>query len=293
VYLCQRLPYRNHRAWIAGFTVVGVLSQGFIATSRATDNTPGAPAAATWIAIPGGIADARGTVAYVANAKEGVDALDMVSGDLLWDTKQAVHPLALDGARLIAQAPRNQKKPSTMNIVVLDSATGKVIADPRPINFPDWIAVDGGIGLKFDCVASVEDNDLIISWVAERQFAGIVEEKAKAAAAATARKVESGIARMNLETGQAGVNTDSVLRVPRLPREKSYYDVADKRLNMVESTEDVPGGIRLIHRMLNARDARTGKPLWRHEIAGDVILPANLPATADKTSIPPASPRRR
>jgi hypothetical protein len=252
----------------------------------------GAPFTHSFTVIPGGIADARGTVAYVANASEGIAALDMSTGQPLWDTKQGVYPMALDGTRLFAKAPHGQAKPNVMNVVILDAATGQKTGETRQIAFPDWISVDGGIGLKFDFAASIDGSDLLLAWLAERQFAGIVEKKAEAAAASTAHKVESGNARLNLETGGVEVNADSVLRIPKLPRAKPYYDVGDKRLNMTESTEDVPGGIRLIHRALNARDTRTGKPLWRHEIAGDVILPANLPSTAERTPPANAAPRR-
>ena len=274
------------------YVTCATLSVALVAfkTANAEEGGANAPAAG-WVVIPGGIADPQAGIAYVSNATEGVDALDMTNGKPIWDTKLAVYPMALDGQRIIAKAPHGQSKPNVMNVVILDAASGQRAGESRQINFPDWIAVDGGIGLKFDFAASIEDNNLWLAWLAERQFAGIIEKKAEAAAASTAHRVDSGTAQLNLETGGVEVNTDSVLRVPKLPRAKPYYDVGDKRLNMTESTEDVPGGIRLIHRQLNARDARSGKPLWRHEIAGDVILPANLPATAEKPPVQ-AAPRR-
>lgn len=273
-------------AFIAGAPLLALV---FVVTNIEGADEGGSTSPAAFTIVPGGIADAGGTVAYLANATEGIDAIDMTTGQPLWDTKQGVYPMALDGTRLIAKAPHGKAKPNVMNVVVLDAATGKKTGESLQIAFPDWISVDGGIGLKFDYMASIEGSDLQLAWLAERQFAGIVEKKAEAAAASTAHKVESGNATLNLETGEVGVNTDSVLRIPKLPRAKPYYDVGDKRLNMTENTEDVPGGIRLIHRALNCRDTRTGKPLWRHEIAGDVILPANLPSTAERTP-PPAQP---
>jgi hypothetical protein len=291
IVLRSYLRHCNFISCIAAATLTGALSIFAVTNASADESEPAASSAFT--VIPGGIADAGGTVAYLANASEGIDAIDMSSGRPLWDTKQGVYPMALDGDWLIAKAPHGQAKANVMNVVVLDAATGKKAGEARQIAFPDWISVDGGIGLKFDFAASVEGSDLTLVWLAERQFAGMVDKKAEAAAASTAHKVESGNATLNLETGAVEVNTDSVLRIPKLPRAKPYYDVGDKRLNMTESTEDVPGGIRLIHRALNARDTRTGKPLWRHEIAGDVILPANLPSTAERTLPAQAAPKRR
>jgi len=291
VVLRSILRRLNINLCVVGATLLAGLS--IVATPSASADESGPDPSPGFTIIPGGVADTRGTVAYLANASEGIDAIDMATGRPLWDTKQGVYPMALDGDWLIAKAPHGKAKPNVMNVVVLDATTGKKTGEARQIEFPDWISVDGGIGLKFDFAASIEGSELTLVWLAERQFAGIVEKKAEAAAASTAHKVESGSATLNLETGGVEVNTDSVLRIPKLPRAKPYYDVGDKRLNMTETTEDVPGGIRLIHRALNARDTRSGKPLWRHEIAGDVILPANLPSTAERTPPAQAAPKRR
>jgi hypothetical protein len=68
--------------------------------------------------------------------------------------------------------------------------------------------------------------------------------------------------------------------------------VAGKRYSASDSPEKVPGGITIVHRLLECRDQQTGRPLWHHEIAGEVILSA-IPPTAEKPSERQASPRRR
>ena len=235
--------------------------------------------------IPGGIADSTGGVAYVASASDGIIAIDMANGHPMWESKEAVHPMALDGSRLIAQAPRGQSKVNTIDLVFMDAATGHVLMQPQQIALPDWISVEGGIGLKYSSTTAVDGHDMIISWWAERQFAGGVPPNPEAIAAA--HKIESGTVRVDLESGQSVVKVDDAPQQLKLPRSKPYYDVADKRLSSTDSPEKLPGGVQIIHRILDARDSRTGKPLWRQEIAGDIILPPNAAATAERLSKQP------
>ncbi len=59
-----------------------------------------------------------------------------------------------------------------------------------------------------------------------------------------------------------------------------YYDIGDKRLSLTESPENLPGGIRIVHCLLDARNNQTGRPLWKHEIAGEIVLPDVPPPAA-------------
>ena len=248
---------------------------------RAADEAPSANKLA-WINIPGGIADTAGHCAYVANANDGLTALDLQDGHTLWDTKHAIQPLALDGYHLIACALRNQSKVNVLGLVIIDTRSGGVITRPQRVVLPDWVSVDGGIGLKFSSMTAIEGHDLVISWYAERQFVGGVPPTPEAIAAA--HKVESGKAEVNLETGQSSVLVDDVPQQLKLPRARAYYDVADKRVSSSDSLEDIPGGLRIVHRLLDVRDAHTGRPLWRFEIAGDIILPPNAAAHPERLS---------
>src|SRR5262249_37616394 len=56
------------------------------------------------VVIPGGVADAEGKTGYVSNPAGGIDAVNLKTGKLLWDTKAAAKPLALDPDRLCAHA---------------------------------------------------------------------------------------------------------------------------------------------------------------------------------------------
>ncbi|HEY2760017.1 MAG TPA: hypothetical protein VGI75_04720 [Pirellulales bacterium] len=241
-----------------------------IAPINAADESPSTNKPG-WINIPGGIADTAGHCAYVANASDGLTALDLQDGHTLWDTKAAIQPLALDGYHLIARAPRGQSKVNVLDLVIIDVRAGGVITKPQQLILPDWVSIDGGIGLKFSSTTAFDGHDLIISWYAERQFVGGVPPTSEAIAAA--HKVESGKAQVNLENGESSVLIDDVPQLLKLPRAKAYYDVVDKRISSSDSPEDISGGVRIVHRLLDVRDAHTGRPLWHFEIAGDIILP--------------------
>ncbi|HEY2827518.1 MAG TPA: hypothetical protein VGJ04_07965 [Pirellulales bacterium] len=249
----------------------------------------------SWVTIPGGLAEPAGKVAYVASAGDGIEAVDMESGQAIWESKEAQRPLALAGDQVIAQAPRGQAKINVINVVILDAPSGKVVAHAQPIILPDWVAVDGGIGLSFSSSGTIDGNELVLSWHAERQFAKGVTFAGGAPptqeAMAAARKIESGIARVDLTSGVASVTLDRIPQPLKAPHSSPYYDVGDKRLNLIQSPENLPGGIRIIHCMLDARNAQTGRPLWKHEIAGEIILP-DVPPTAQRMQGGDQSPRR-
>ena len=257
--------------------------------TAAADGYAGATLSTPWVVIPGGIADTAGKIAYVSSMDDGVEAVDLESGQAIWDTKEALHPLALDGDQLIAQAPRGQGKINTMDIVVIDAPSGKIIKHTQPIILPDWIAVDGGIGLSFGCVAGIDGHEVVLTWRADRQFAkGVTFANGTPPtqeAIAAARKIESGQARIDIESGTASVTVDRVPQAVKLPRPLPYYDIGDKRISLVENPENVAGGIRIVHCLLDARNTQTGRPLWKHEIAGEIVLP-DVPPTPTAQRLP-------
>jgi hypothetical protein len=83
--------------------------------------------------IPAGVAEHEGKRGYVANDTDGIDAIDLESGKLLWQTKAANHVLLLRGQHLIAQ---KAKKGNGLRVVILDvSQKGKELLVSDPIDF--------------------------------------------------------------------------------------------------------------------------------------------------------------
>src|SRR5690348_16990571 len=61
-------------------------------------------ASAASVVLPEGLADAAGRTGYFASASGGIEAIDLASGKMLWQTHEAQRPLLLDGDCLLAQA---------------------------------------------------------------------------------------------------------------------------------------------------------------------------------------------
>src|SRR5205823_4768852 len=68
-------------------------------TPSVIDPTRGGP-----VLLPCGVADAAGRTGYLSNPGGGIDAVDLLTGDLLWKSDEAQRPLLVVGGRLYAQA---------------------------------------------------------------------------------------------------------------------------------------------------------------------------------------------
>jgi hypothetical protein len=164
-------------------------------------------------AIPGGVADAEGNTGYVSNPAGGIDAVNLKTGKLLWDTKAAAKPLALDQDRLVAEA-NVQGKANSIRIVVLDTTRkGKSLLESKPIVFPEWVSVGVTHGRSFASTGRLHKNYLLLSWEARAWYAGGARPTPQIEQAA--RKNASGVAQVNLKTGKV-----EMLGKDELPKEK-------------------------------------------------------------------------
>jgi hypothetical protein len=261
----------------------------FLSTIATADETAAKTTGSSWVVIPSGIADVDSQSVYVTGANESLTALDFASGEPRWETKDAQLALAVVGDRVIAQTSQNKLPPNAMQIMLLNAATGKVQMRCRQVVFPEWVAVGGGLGLTFNAAASVKDDVLILTWRATRELA-VAQGKATPEMIAAAKKTTTGEAFIDLETGENKVVVDPAPKQLKLNRKLPFYDVGNMRLNVTQRTEKVDGGVQLVHRMLEARDQKSGKPLWSKPIAGEVYLPVGPPPTASRR---PAGPTRR
>jgi outer membrane protein assembly factor BamB len=149
--------------------------------------------------LPGGIADADGKYGYVTGASGAVEALDLTTGKLLWESKAASKPLALfDGKVLAQQAVAG--KANQVRVAVLAAAGGKLLMESDPVVFPDWVATGLTYGRSFASHGRIDNGDLFLVWQARAWYAGgarptrEIEEKA--------RKNAEGVTRVHLKTGK-------------------------------------------------------------------------------------------
>jgi hypothetical protein len=149
------------------------------------------------ILLPGGIANAAGRTAYLANATGGIDVVDLTTGDLLWQTYEAQRPLLLSGDRLVAQAGVKRNR---LRILVFDlRQPDKCVLESDPVVFPPWVVTGEAPGRSFALRARVEQNQLLLSWEAKgwlREARTAVEQGRPPDHQA------AGVARVDLETGR-------------------------------------------------------------------------------------------
>jgi hypothetical protein len=150
------------------------------------------------IPLPGGIADPAGRTGFVTSAAGGIDAVDLKTGELLWDTNEAQRPLLVVGSRLVAQAGVKRNR---LRILVFDLTDhGECVLESDPVVLPGWVVTGNAPGRSFETCWRLARNQLVLGWEASAWYAGTTRPTAQQEAAA--RKSAAGVARIDLETGR-------------------------------------------------------------------------------------------
>jgi hypothetical protein len=156
------------------------------------------PQAAATIRLPEGIADPAGSVGYFASANEGIEALDLASGKVLWQTHEAQRPLLLDGDHLLAQAGTKRNR---LRILRLDvTRNGECDFESDALVLPAWVVTGEAHGHAFAAQWRLEKHHLVLDWEASAWYTGKTRPTPEEALAA--RKYSRGSARIDLRTGQ-------------------------------------------------------------------------------------------
>lgn len=156
--------------------------------------------APTGLSLPGGVAEPGGKVGYVNNPRDGIDALDLATGKLLWSSPTRAPLLALAGNRLAVQVA-DAKKANVVRIAVLDTAArGKRLLLSDPVTFPDWVSVGLAYGRSFTSSGVIRGGELFLKWEARAFYDGGAPPPPDIEA--MSRKEAHGVARVNLETGR-------------------------------------------------------------------------------------------
>ena len=99
------------------------------------------------VLLPCGVADAAGRTGFLANAAGGIDAVDLVAGELLWSTDEAQRPLLVVGDRLYAQAGLKRNR---IRILAFDiNKTGECVLESDAVVLPPWVVVGEAPGHSF------------------------------------------------------------------------------------------------------------------------------------------------
>lgn len=108
---------------------------------------------------PGTIADTVNEMVYVSHPEKGIDAISIVSGNVIWHSDQANRPILVRDGQLVAQADVSNK--GIIELVAFESANGTVLSQ-KSLNAPSNIYAHTSEGLehKFKIRANYDTNPL-------------------------------------------------------------------------------------------------------------------------------------
>jgi len=116
------------------------------------------------VQIPGGVANATGTVGYLTAPDGGINAVDLEKGTVLWESHEAGMPLIVMGHRLVALSAGKKM----LRTLVLDTRNkGKKLFESEPIEMPDWLELGRGsrnARVTYAFQARVSRDVLTIHW---------------------------------------------------------------------------------------------------------------------------------
>lgn len=118
----------------------------------------------TTVPLPCGIADAGGRTGILVNTSGGLDVIDLTTGDLLWETKEAQQPILVLGQKLYAQARVTN---NSLRVLAFDLAErGPCVYQSDPVVFPAWVSSVEAPGRSFTARWQRERNLLYLRWEA-------------------------------------------------------------------------------------------------------------------------------
>lgn len=165
------------------------------------------------IQLPQGLAEPTGHTGFFASAEGGIESIDLANGKVLWRTHEAQRPLFLDGDRLLAQAGTKRNR---LRILRLDPRrNGECDFESDPVVFPAWVVTGEAHGSSFAAHWQVQKHHLVLDWEAGAWYAGTTRPTPTEAQAA--RKHASGIARIDLRTGQIEIRPAEEKHTPPPP----------------------------------------------------------------------------
>ena len=214
--------------------------------------------------FPGGILDTTGRTAYVRSG-EGIAAIDLARGDVVWHRREAQVPLLVAGERLYALALSPTNK---LSILAFDLASkAENVFQTEVTDFPRWVSTLEQAGKEFRFRWTREHATLTLTWQAQAR------SHAEPAKKATGRvTIDLATGRVKAEAPRAGT-PETLGTSAEVPRQFERLSVRwhGRRSGQLVAVvvEEMPGskaGDRKQHFVFRTWDVRSGKPTESKEM---------------------------
>lgn len=122
--------------------------------------------------LPRGVAEPSGKIGYVANRNNGIDAIDLNDGRMLWTSGEASYPLLATRHWLTAQKILPGQSNAFQIAKLNTERKGSLILLSEPIVFPDWVSVQPTNDEDFSFKVYATTDDLFLDWQAHSRYRG-------------------------------------------------------------------------------------------------------------------------
>lgn len=208
----------------------------------------------------GVVIDSAAGTAYVMSQQGGIDALELATGNVMWNSREAAKPLLIKDGSLLAQA--RPARDGELVVVAFDASRGTAKSRVG-IEIPKFVRANvlNGPSRAFRAEAfEAADGTVVVTWTAEpgRALQGLVEPEPEGMplkdASASSRGL-SGAVRVDMASGRAvPVSGTEALR-PRPVTARIAADAGSRQMASID-------GRHILHSERNAEGDLWSRYRW-------------------------------
>jgi outer membrane protein assembly factor BamB len=207
-------------------------------------------------------------VVFVAHVPNGIDAIDLAQGKILWHSDDADRPLAFWNSKLVAFKKTGD---TSFVTVLLDShENARVVLTSESVMLPDWCTVAAENNSDFATTADVVDDHLQMRIDARGMYDGGANPSKSIVAKYSQQ--QSWVAEIDLRSGRVKLSEAEQTKKPDASILSDSVLIGGKRLEIVTTKTEQSESTDSFHKDLRALDSATGKTLWQTAV-GKVDVP--------------------
>ena len=223
--------------------------------------------------FPNGVAQPDASVGFVADRSGHIDAIELSTGGLLWQSSVDARPLIVLGGRLAVLKPGDAA--NALCIDVLDtSSAGRLLFESAPIVFPDWVVASVEPDESFQYAVVGDATALSFTWDAQGRYRGGAAPPPHVRTVSSTRA--SGTVTLELDTARMTMMPSEGRRDPDIPDavKQSMWHTTPWEVN--DSLAAVTGELDGEHQTLHLHRWHAGSGASEQRcmlMTGDALVP--------------------